>query len=53
MSAATGHPIPVLVDDYDAGGYGVFKDAVADAVDEVLPRSGRPTPISTTARWPR
>ena len=36
MSAATGTAIPVLVDTYDTAGYGRFKDAVADAVDEVL-----------------
>jgi tryptophanyl-tRNA synthetase len=36
MSAATGRPIPDLADEYDVSGYGVFKDAVADAVDEVL-----------------
>jgi tryptophanyl-tRNA synthetase len=36
MSAAIGRPIPDLADEYGAGGYGVFKDAVADAVDEVL-----------------
>ena len=36
MSAATGTPIAVLVDAYDTGGYGRFKEAVADAVDEVL-----------------
>jgi tryptophanyl-tRNA synthetase len=36
MSAATGRPIPDLSDEYDVSGYGVFKDAVADAVDEVL-----------------
>jgi tryptophanyl-tRNA synthetase len=36
MSAATGRAIPALADEYAAGGYGVFKDAVADAVDVVL-----------------
>ncbi len=36
MSAATGRPIPDLADEYGVSGYGVFKDAVADAVDEVL-----------------
>lgn len=32
MSACTGSPIDSLVDEYAAGGYGRFKDAVADAV---------------------
>ncbi len=36
MSASTGAPIPDLVDAYDTGGYGRFKDAVADAVEAVL-----------------
>ena len=32
MSACTGDSIDSLVDQYGSGGYGVFKDAVADAV---------------------
>jgi len=32
MSACTGDSIVSLVDEYGAGGYGAFKDAVADAV---------------------
>ncbi|MBA2338394.1 MAG: tryptophan--tRNA ligase [Acidimicrobiia bacterium] len=36
MSGATLRPIPDLVDDYGDGGYGRFKDAVAEAVDEML-----------------
>ena len=32
MSACTGESIDLLVDQYGSGGYGAFKDAVADAV---------------------
>jgi len=32
MSACTGDSIDILVDEYATGGYGAFKDAVADAV---------------------
>ncbi|MDK1018499.1 MAG: tryptophan--tRNA ligase [Actinomycetota bacterium] len=32
MSACTGEPIESLVDEYASGGYGTFKDAVADVV---------------------
>jgi len=32
MSACTGKSIDTLIDEYGAGGYGAFKDAVADAV---------------------
>ena len=36
FSVFTGRPIPELVDEYSAGGYGVFKGAVADAIVEGL-----------------
>jgi tryptophanyl-tRNA synthetase len=36
MSGVTGTPIDALVDEYASSGYGVFKDAVADAVIEEL-----------------
>lgn len=36
MSGATGRPIADLVGEYGDGGYGRFKDAVAEAVDEML-----------------
>jgi tryptophanyl-tRNA synthetase len=36
MSACTGRSIDDLVDEYATSGYGVFKDAVADAVIEEL-----------------
>ncbi len=36
MSASTGRPIPELADEYSTGGYGVFKDAVAESVMSVL-----------------
>ncbi len=35
MAAATGHPVDALVGEYATTGYGVFKDAVADAVIEL------------------
>ncbi len=38
MSACTGRSIDALVDEYSTSGYGMFKDAVADAViDELAP----------------
>ncbi len=38
MAACTGRSIDHLVDEYSTGGYGVFKDAVADVViDELAP----------------
>lgn len=36
MSGATRRPIPELVDEYGASGYGRFKEAVAEAVDQML-----------------
>jgi tryptophanyl-tRNA synthetase len=36
MSVATGQPIPEIETAYDSGGYGVFKEAVAEAIVEVL-----------------
>jgi tryptophanyl-tRNA synthetase len=42
MSACTGDSIDVLVDEYGSGGYGAFKDAVANAViAEVEPVKNR------------
>jgi tryptophanyl-tRNA synthetase len=39
LSAATGRPVDELAAEYDGGGYGAFKNAVAEAVIELL----RPT----------
>jgi tryptophanyl-tRNA synthetase len=36
MSACTGDSIEVLVDEHGSGGYGAFKDAVADAIIQEL-----------------
>lgn len=36
MAASTGRPVPELVDEYGDAGYGRFKDAVAEAVEEVV-----------------
>jgi tryptophanyl-tRNA synthetase len=47
MSACTGDSIEVLVDEHGSGGYGAFKDAVADAIiQELAPVTKRYTALT-------